>query len=122
MARRDPQGDDLVRRVNRLFDTHHPADRGPYSNAEIAERASSHGYEISPAAIQQIRSGRRSNPTVRVLRGLALAFGVSITYFFEENLTEVSLETRARSGDLSDRTVQLLADLIRELRDEPRKG
>lgn len=124
MPRLDPMGDVLVRRVNRLFETRHPADRGPYSNADIADRATAHGYEISAAAIQQIRSGRRSNPTVRVLRGLAAAFDVPITYFFEDEAadTQSSLpsEVRARSGELSDRAAQLLADLVHELRDRPK--
>lgn len=116
-------GDDIVQRVNRLFETRHPADRGPYSNYDIAARAGEHGYEISAAAIQQIRSGRRSNPTVRVLRGLAAAFEVPITYFFEDHpaadpsaQVEAAGEIRARSGEISDRASQLLADLVHELR------
>lgn len=117
MTRRDPKGDDIVRRVNRLFEAVRPVDGGSYSNADIAARAAEHGYDISTATIQQIRSGRRPNPTVRVLRGLSLAFDVPITYFFEDDaVSSMETEIRARSGDLSDRATRLLADLVDELR------
>ena len=119
MSRQDPTGDILVHRVNLLFETHRPAGRGPWSNAEIAARAAVHGYDISAAAIQQIRSGRRPNPTVRLLRGLAAAFDVPVTYFFESDNGDASdqlaQEIRARSGGLSGRAAHLIADLVQEL-------
>ena len=119
MSRQGFTGDVLVHRVNQLFETHRPAGRGPWSNAEIAARAAMHGYSISAAAIQQIRSGRRPNPTVRLLRGLAAAFDVPVTYFFESNDVDTSdqvvQEIRARSGGLSGRAAHLIADLVQEL-------
>lgn len=119
MPRPDPAGDVLVHRVNQLFETNRPVGRGPWSNADVAARAAAHGYDVSAAAIQQIRSGRRPNPTVRLLRGLAAAFDVPVTYFFESSdvdaSDELAQEIRARSGGLSGRAAHLIADLVQEL-------
>lgn len=123
MSRQDPTDGALVRRVNRLFEARRLAGGGSWSNAEVAARAAAHGYDISAAAIQQIRSGRRNNPTVRLLRGLAAAFEVPVTYFFESDDVDTSdqlvQEIHARSGGLSVRATHLIADLVQELQNRP---
>ncbi|MER5968855.1 helix-turn-helix transcriptional regulator [Streptomyces sp. NPDC002055] len=81
----------LAHRLNRLFETCHPADRGPYTNAEVAriinEKAREKGDksgEISETYIGYLRKGKRDNPTKRHLESLAEFFGVPARYFFDD--------------------------------------
>lgn len=76
----------LADRLDDLFRTIHPKDRGPYTPAEVAEAINQAAGErvISSTYIGQLRTGRRDNPTQKHLSALATFFGVSPTYFFEQ--------------------------------------
>ena len=76
----------LADRLDYLFRTVHPKDRGPYTPAEVAEaiNEAAGGRVISSTYIWQLRTGRRDNPTLKHLSALASFFGVSPVYFFQQ--------------------------------------
>ncbi|MER5888004.1 helix-turn-helix transcriptional regulator [Streptomyces sp. NPDC001941] len=73
----------LGTRLNHLFATVHPAERGPYSNEEVARAVRAMGGDISKAYIAYLRNGQRRNPTVQHVTALAAFFGVPPAYFFD---------------------------------------
>ncbi len=96
----------LARKLNRLFETIHPAGRGEYSPEEVAKAISEGGDgSISPAYIYMLRKGQRDNPTKRHLELLAGFFGVTPTYFFDDEAAqrieeELDLLAAFRDGDI----------------------
>lgn len=75
----------LAHKLNRLFETVHPAGRGEYSPEEVARAITeAGGGSISPAYIYLLRKGQRDNPTKRHLELLAGFFGVAPSYFFDD--------------------------------------
>ncbi len=75
----------LAWKLNRLFETIHPAGRDEYSPEEVARAINDAGRgTISPAYIYMLRKGQRDNPTKRHLELLASFFGVTPAYFFDE--------------------------------------
>ena len=88
MAAED-QPSSLARKLNRLFETIHPAGRGEYSPEEVAKAIADSGQgSISPAYIYLLRKGQRDNPTKRHLELLAGFFGVPPAYFFDDAAAE----------------------------------
>ncbi|MEV1088946.1 XRE family transcriptional regulator [Streptomyces microflavus] len=86
-----PQG--LMGRLNRLFDTVHPPDRGPFSNAEVAELMEKRGLgKLSAQYLWLLRTGQRDNPTKRHLEALAGFFGVDPAYWFDDAVAEKTVQ------------------------------
>lgn len=80
---------DLAAKIDLLFQTVHPADRGPYSLQEVADGIEQiTGEKVSHNTLWKLRTGKSDNPTKRVLEGLAAFFGVNPGYFFHENVSE----------------------------------
>ncbi|SEG94096.1 hypothetical protein SAMN04489712_1438 [Thermomonospora echinospora] len=78
---------DLADKIDLLFKTIYPANRGPYSLQEVAdgiERLT--GEKVSHNTLWKLRTRKSDNPTKRVLEGLAAFFGVNPGYFFDENV------------------------------------
>lgn len=75
----------LAERLNVLF-AHVPRPDGPelYSNERAAEDLTSGGVSVTPGYLRQLRSGKRRNPTARLLGAIARLFDVPITYFFDD--------------------------------------
>ena len=94
----------LADRLEYLFRTVHPKDRGPYTPAEVAGAVNQAAGErvISSTYVWQLRTGRRDNPTQRHLSALAAFFGVSPMYFFDE--------TEAHRGAVPPELVAALKD------------
>lgn len=103
----------------------------PYSNDRAAEELSSAGVSVTGAYLSQLRSGKKNNPSARLLAGIAELFEVPITYFFddeqarkiEEQLhTLVALRNTgvrgivARSAGVSDAGIASLAAILQLLR------
>ena len=105
----EPAGSPLrtfAEKLDWLIEQAHPAGRGPYSNAEVADLVRQvTGVKVSYGAIWELRTGRTVNPTKRVIEALALTFGVPAGFFFDDYG-----EDRAR---LLAEQVELLA-LIRD--------
>ncbi len=123
----------LADRLNHLFRTVHPKDRGPYTPAEVADaiNGAAGSRVISSTYVWQLRTGRRDNPTQKHLSGLAAFFGVSPMYFFNESETgrgaiapdlAVALkddevrEIVLRAAGLSDRSLRAIKDMIESAR------
>jgi transcriptional regulator with XRE-family HTH domain len=129
----NPSGRLLADRLDHLFLTVHPKDRGPYTHAEVADTINKAAGEqvISTAYLWQLRRGRRDNPTRKHLSALAAFFGVSPMYFFDDveagrdamqaelitALKDDSVREMAlRAAGLSDRSLQAIRDMIESAR------
>jgi transcriptional regulator with XRE-family HTH domain len=81
----------LAEKINRLFETIHPPDRGPWSNQEVerwlAERAAEDGdgLTISANYLLLLRNGQRDNPTMRNVQAMAKFFQVDPGYFLRDD-------------------------------------
>ena len=125
---RPPEGL-FAERLDRLFRTVHPKDRGPYTPAEVADaiNEATGGKVVSGTYLWLLRTGARDNPTMKHLIAIAGFFGVPPTYFFPDDATrrdalpaEVTAalsddkvrEMALRAAGLSDRTLQAITDMI----------
>lgn len=74
---RAPQGL-FAERLDRLFRTVHPKDRGPYTPAEAAEAINKTAGErvVSGTYLWLLRTGERDNPTMKHLIAIRRFFGV----------------------------------------------
>jgi transcriptional regulator with XRE-family HTH domain len=122
----------LAQKLDHLFRTVHPRNRGPYSLREVAASiARRGGPPISPTYLMQLRRGLRDNPTRRQLEALADYFGVSPRYFFDDEIaerTDAQLDLLAalrdadvrhlalRAAVLSPQTVRVITELIERAR------
>jgi ESX-1-secreted protein regulator len=123
----------LADRLDHLFRTVHPKDRGPFTPAEVAGAINKAAGErvISSTYIWQLRTGRRDNPTQKHLSSLAAFFGVSPIYFFGDTeaargaippeliaaLTDGEVREMAlRAAGLSDRSLKAIRDMIEAAR------
>lgn len=122
----------LADRLNVLFArVPRPGTNQPYSNDRAAEDLSSAGVSVTGAYLSQLRSGKKHNPSARLLAGISDLFEVPITYFFddeqarniEEQLTALvalrSTNVRgivARSAGVSDAGIANLAAILEQLR------
>lgn len=128
----DTERRSLADRLNHLFAMVHPADRGPYSNEEVAQAIRHDGGEISRAYIAYLRNGERTNPTMQHLEALAAFFGVKPSYFFDEDsatstdaeldlllaIRDSGVRTIAlRAAGLSPQSIKTVTDIIERVRD-----
>ncbi|GAA4947760.1 hypothetical protein GCM10023205_04670 [Yinghuangia aomiensis] len=107
---RSGDGRTLSEKLAHLFGTVHPASRGPYSNAEVAREiraAADDDAGLSASAIAQLRSGAKTNPTMKTIEALASFFGVPPAYFFDD---AVARQTDAEIAEITAmRDVQSVA-------------
>ena len=129
---RPPEGH-FAERLDHLFRTVHPKDRGPYTPADVAEAINTEAGErvVSGTYLWLLRTGQRDNPTVKHLIAIARFFGVPPTYFFPDDTAEqdaVPAEVVAalrddkvrdmalRAAGLSDRSLTAITDMINSAR------
>jgi ESX-1-secreted protein regulator len=102
----------LAERIDLLFRTVHPGRARPYSLREAAdlinqaagEQVISHGY------LWELRHGKKTNPSITQIAGLAAFFGVSPLYFFDApGEPSLDLATRLALSDDKVREVTLRA-------------
>ena len=78
----------LAQKLDHLFRTVHPAGCGPYTYQEVSQALDSWAPDgqpgLSGSAIQQLRTGTKTNPTMRTIESLARFFGVGPEYFFAD--------------------------------------
>jgi transcriptional regulator with XRE-family HTH domain len=104
----------IAARLEHLFRTVHPKDRGPYTPAEVAAaiNATAGEHAIGATYVWQLKTGRRDNPTYKHLLALSRFFGVSPMYFFDDAETgrgEVPPEVTAALKDDEVREIALRA-------------
>lgn len=129
----------LARRLDHLFRNVHPAAKKGYTPAHVAAAINKTAGErvTSGTYLWQLRTGRRDNPTYKVILGLADFFGVSPTYFFDDHVVargvmppevvaalqdDAVRDIALRAAGLSERSLEVIAEtvsLARE-RDEAR--
>jgi len=103
----------------------------PYSNDRAAEELSAAGVSVTGAYLSQLRSGKRNNPSARLLAAIAALFEVPVTYFFDADQAasiEAQLDTLAalrnggvrgivtRTAGVSDAGIANLAAILEQLR------
>ena len=105
----EPQS--LTERLDRLFRTVHPANRGEYTYEEVASAIREQGTMISHTYVWQLRKGLRDNPTKRHLEALAQFFGVQASYFLDDDTSaaDAQLELMAALRDDPVRSLALRA-------------
>lgn len=80
----------LAERIDCLFRTHRSPRGREYTYREAASAMSAHdGVSFSSAYLWQLRTGAKDNPTIRHIEALARFFGVSPSYFFDNELTDL---------------------------------
>ena len=129
---RSPEGH-FAERLDHLFRTVHPKDRGPYTPADAADAINAEAGEhvVSGTYLWLLRTGQRDNPTMKHLIAIARFFGVPPTYFFPDDTAEkdaVPAEVVAALSDdkvrdmtlravgLSDRSLTAITDMINSAR------
>ena len=90
-------GSALADRLNLLFDSVYPTERGPFSNQEAAAEIRQRGEDISAVYIWQLRRGIRDNPTKRHLESLADFFQINPGYFFDDTDVRASADRAPRA-------------------------
>lgn len=78
----------LADKLNHLFATATTRRGHEYSNEQAATAIVATGVTISQSYIWQLRKGRKDNPTFKHLRALAAFFGVPVSYFFDDAVTD----------------------------------
>lgn len=77
----------LADKLDHLFATvPGPGRNGRYSNDTAAKALGDRGITVSGVHISHLRSGRRNNPSARLLAAIAELFEVPIGYFFDPEL------------------------------------
>ena len=129
----------LARRLDHLFRTVRPATRKAFTPAEVATAMNEAAGErvTSGTYLWQLRTGRKDNPTYKVLIGLANFFGVSPTYFFEDATVErgtlppevvAALQDDAvrdialRAAGLTERSLEVIAQTVSLARERDEAG
>ncbi len=80
----------LAERIDCLFRSHAAPSSREYSYRNVAAALSGqNGLAFSPTYLWQLRTGVKDNPTMRHIEALARFFGVSPSYFFDDELTEL---------------------------------
>ena len=90
----------LAEKLNHLFATVPAPTKSArswnYTNESAALALQERGVTVSDVHLSHLRSGRRDNPSARLLAALADLFGVPIGYFFDTTLeNEVNAELDA---------------------------
>ena len=96
-------------RLDYLFRTVHPRGQRAYSYDHVAEAMSSQGIDISGNYIWMLRSGRRNNPTLRHMEGLARFFGVSPAFLSDQDEAERVSGQLTKISELAASGVQHVA-------------
>ncbi|WHT22548.1 XRE family transcriptional regulator [Crossiella sp. CA-258035] len=79
----------LALKLNHLFSTVKSLDSNgkEYSNEFVAQQLTKAGVPISSSYIWQLRKGKKSNPTLEHIQGLAKFFGVNVDYFTNDEVS-----------------------------------
>lgn len=97
----------LARKLDHLFATiPQPSNRGSYTNDAVATELRRIGVTVTAVHVSNLRTGRRDNPSARLLAGLAEVFGVPIAYFFDPEREHAVNEQLAALAELRDAQVQ----------------
>jgi transcriptional regulator with XRE-family HTH domain len=89
MVEHGPGRRSFADRLNYLFANKTPRDGQEYSNEQVAAAITAQGeVKISQSYIWQLRKSKKDNPTYKHLQALAGFFGVPVSYFFDDEVTD----------------------------------
>lgn len=140
-----PSLNTLADRINYLFATHRPDgadDRDEYTGKYVVQALRATGTEISESHLSELRRGIKTNPTLRVLEGLASFFEVRVGFLLgdphatQEVFAQAELRRAMRDAEVRDVATRvaglapsqrqamnrLLADLLQEHADSEAPG
>jgi transcriptional regulator with XRE-family HTH domain len=114
------EGGVVAMRLTHLFETVHPADRGPYGNPEVAKAINEKaGHQVLSATyLWQLRTGKRTDPTHSRLTAIADFFGVDVAYFYEDDAARRTNSQLDLAAALANPLIQRLALSANGLSDE----
>ncbi|MDH6138076.1 MULTISPECIES: helix-turn-helix domain-containing protein [Kitasatospora] len=100
----------LAVRLDDLFKTVRPKGKH-WTNAEVAEELKllNPDLKVGGVYLSQLRTGKRCNPTPDLLAALARFFGVSVAYFFDDQVAESVLSQVAAIEALRQAGVRAVA-------------
>lgn len=79
----------LAEKLNHLFKTIHPRDRGEYSLQEVCDGIREQGGpRMTTNYLWQLRNGLRDNPSKAHLEALGRYFGIDPKYFLDSDLAD----------------------------------
>ena len=78
----------LGERLEHLFATIPSPSGGGWTNVEMAAQLAERGIETTPAYISMLRRGRRANPSLAILTGMAKVFAVPTAYFYDPEVAD----------------------------------
>lgn len=113
----ETQSDDLphlAERLDLLFRTVPREIEGSqlHSSTSIVEALRNQGISVTPNHIRALRNGRRSNPSFRLLAGLAETFRVPLDYFVDDSVAseiEASLHALVAMRDTGVQQIMMRA-------------
>lgn len=79
---------ELAGKLNHLFANATTRGGQEFSNEHVAAAIVATGVTISQSYIWQLRKGKKDNPTFKHLQALAAFFGVPVSYFFDDEVTD----------------------------------
>ncbi|RSN43373.1 hypothetical protein DMC64_22290 [Amycolatopsis sp. WAC 04197] len=88
MSRQDEPGRSLAEKLDHLFAHVTRRNGSEFTYEEVASAITAEGVTISQSYVWQLRKGKKDNPTLKHLQGLADFFGVPVTYFFNEGVSD----------------------------------
>ena len=96
----------LSSKLEHLFAVVPRPDGGRYTNETASQALAAAGVRVSSVHLSHLRSGRRNNPSARLLAAISTLFGVDIGYFFNAAVEEKANAELAALRSLSDSGVQ----------------
>lgn len=78
----------LAGKLNYLFARTTTRGGQEFSNEQVAAAIVATGVTISQSYVWQLRKGKKDNPTFKHLQALAAFFGVPVSYFFDDEMTD----------------------------------
>lgn len=101
----EPEGNTFADRLNHLFETVYPVERGyPYTDAEVAR-----AVDVSKTYIGNLRKGKSTNPGYELIKDLADFFKVPVAAFFEGDEGEEVRRNLHLLGALKEAGVRQIA-------------
>ena len=117
----------VAEKLTRLSAVMHPPGHPPVTSRELQERVRAAGGSISAAYISELRSGKKTNPSLDHIQRLAAAFGVSAGYFTDVEVAErvdqqldrlEAQQDQAQLQQLAMRTAGLVSEVSPERREQ----
>lgn len=100
----------LAERLDHLFKTvpRSAEDRRLHTSSSVAELLQAQGISVTPNHIRNLTTGRRSNPSFILLKGLADVFHVPLDYFANDDVAQEIKDSIQALTAMRDTNVQRL--------------